>query len=402
MNDKLNLPDPDELISKYCVPCNTNKNLQTNITYNDISQTSYLKGDDKVIMTFYDNIESDNTEFDYGDYCPIKPKNMESDPYVINQSWLRSKLLSDNMTDDFKHQRKTLESLFKHCSNNDGSSSNHLKDYLERSFINKSHKKLKDNREMIKRKYEETLPKIISAHLTSVLYKRIKMNHFQKIHETKLHRHFEHRQTPHNKINKHPFYGLPAKINGDKSRYEEYLVFLLLNPFHDYKSTFNIFPRNFIISQYQYSEDELLTDKKDEPMKLTYNSYLHKVVVSGIIDPLNSHTMTYMRDLLNYKIHFNETKYPDLAKLIQMSLYASFLSVLTEKSLINFEIYSLFFFFYFFYFFYFFSIFYLYLLFLLLLLFLHFLHFLHFLQFLHFLLYFLLHMLLLLLLHLLL
>lgn len=87
-------------------------------------------------------------------------------------------------------------------------------------------------------------------------------------------------------------------------------------------------------------DDQEIVDKFGVAMKETYNSYLYKLVILGIIDPPNYNTMTHMRDLINYKIPFNESEYPDLTKLIRMSLYASYLSVLTEKSLIDFQIYK--------------------------------------------------------------
>ena len=148
---------------------------------------------------------------------------------------------------------------------------------------------------------------------------------------------FEYRETTNTKKNDHPFYGIATtKINSDKSRYEEYITFLVLNPLHDYKSSFKINPRSFIISQYIYTKDVNLVDKNGIAIKETYNSYLFKIVVMGLL----CSNMTHMKDLMEYKIPFDESKYPDLTKLIRMSVYASFLSVLTEQSQIDFNIYK--------------------------------------------------------------
>lgn len=336
----MNLPDPDELINKYFVSSNTNKNIPlSNITVNDMSQNSFLKQEDRIKVLFYDSIRYNDVEFESGDYCSIKPGNMKSDPYVLDQSWMRTKLSSESVTEEMQQQRDNLESLFAQCSE-DVSTGNNLQEYLERALCNKTQKKIKENREMVKRIYKETLPKIISSHMTSLLYTRVKINHHQTIHEKYLHPQFEYKKSLSSKMNEHPFYGLPAKINSDKSRFEEYLAFLVLNPLHDYKATYRTIPRNFLISQYVRPIDIQLIDKSGVHMTETYNSYLYKLVVLGIIDPSNHNNMTRMRDLIKYKIPFNESKYPNLTNLVHMNLYASYLSVLTEKSLIDFQIYK--------------------------------------------------------------
>ena len=302
-----------------------------------MSQSTVLKEEDRIKVLFYDCIRSDDVDIESGQRCPIKPYDMVKDPHVVDPAWGK-KLSTDNLAEEMQHQRENLESLFAHCSE-DG---NNLQEYLERALCNKIQKKIKENRESILRMYKENLPKVISPHLSGLLYKRIKMNHYQNLHEKHLHPSFEYRGGAGRarKNKDHPFYGLTAKINGDKSRYEEYLTFLLLDPIHDYKSTYKTVPRNYLVSQYSQTADVAIKNESGENLKGTYNAYLYKIIVNGIIDPINHNSMTLMKDLTKYKIPFDESRYPELAKVAHMSLFASYLSVLSEQSLVDFQIYK--------------------------------------------------------------
>ena len=332
---KLDLPDADELFKKYFIPSNTNKNISiTTPTTNDMTRSSFLKEDDKLKSIFYDSIADNDVEFECGDICTYKPANMNSDPYVLDQDFVHKKLSSADITQDIQEQRESLESLFAGCS--DLSIDNHLQQYLERALCNKTQKKLKENRQLIKRSYQNTLPKIISSHLTTLGYEQIKMKHYQTIHEQLLHPQFEYRTNTSSKINNHPFYGLTVTKNSEKAKYEEYLASLLLNPLHDYKISYKVNPRGFITNQYQYTNDLVLVDKNGIAINETYNSFLFHILVHRLL----SNNTTRIKDLMDYKIPFDESKYPELTKLIPLSIYANFLSELTEQCQINFEIYK--------------------------------------------------------------
>ena len=274
-----------------------------------------------------------------GDYCPIKPSSMKSDPHVLHPNVERAILSTSAATADFERQRDTLEQLF-HTSSSGGSSTNtSLQHYLDRALCARSHKKVAEARETVRRMYKDNLPKVVSSHIAHLLYQRVLMNMYQRFHDTKMHRQFKYRTGRPSLVNEHPFYGQPAVINGDKSRYEEYLAFLVLTPLADYKSSYKCMPRNFIISQYLSTADEELTGKDDTNLRETINSYLYKVVVMGMVDPVNQHKMISMRDLINYQVPFDESRYPRLAALTHMALCASFLSVLTMKTSIMFRIF---------------------------------------------------------------